>query len=1520
MKTLSITLLSMAFVVSPSARAQVAGLDSPNPIQPYLNGVMPLTTPGTATGWSTENAFPNITFIDPLWLTEIPGTNEFLVVGKNGQLWRFPNNPAVTQGQVSPVLDWASKTQSSEDQGFYSLVFHPEFGDPASPNKDYAYVCYNHKPALTGADANHSYWRVSRFTWQPATGTLDPSSELVLINQFDRGRWHNGGAMFFDNDGFLNITDGDGGDSTEGGGLTGADGSLSRTQTLTKGLFSGVFRIDVNNDPAKSHAIRRQPTSPVNTLATASAWPASSTQGYGIPNDNPWQDPAGGLLEEYVVLGLRSPHTAHYDTLAGEIWLGDVGEGSREEMSRLVVGDNAQWGYREGSIGGPGSAATPPIGTDAPPAIDYPRSVGSCIIGGMRYRGAKWSALLAGKVLFGDHVRGSIWSANVDTPGATPEMQLLVEGFPTGNKVGLANFCTGANGEVYLMCVNGTNQPGGTIRRLVVAAVSGEPPQLLSQTGVFTDLANLTPAPGLIPYEVINPLWSDGAEKSRWIAVPNDGTHDSAAEKITFSEEDPWVFPPGTVLVKHFEIRTDERDPSQVKRLETRLLVCTADGGKYGVTYKWNETDTDAEILTTGLSEDYTVTATNGSSSLRNWDYPSRSDCMLCHTDNAGQALGVRTAPLLGNHFYQATGRSANQLATFNALGMFDRTLTAEEIDNLTPARALDDATAPLEHRIRSYLDTNCAHCHQPGGTVDYFDARLGTPLSRQGLVNAPIQGHFVLENGLYLKPGAPDLSALHVRLMNVGNGAAMPPLAKNEPDLNAINLLTSYINGLDDTQFQLEPSPTARYVRITALSEVNGNPWTSVAEFTVLDDVGNPIPHGEVTVSDFDSEETTAEFSPATQASDGDISTFWHTTWSGTADPLPHHLTLDLGSECAVGGYLYTPRQANQNGRIKNYQIDVSSDGFNWTSMDTGIWPNDDVPKSWSGWLAQRKARCEIAGPSGTVGGNFDVTVVFDHDVADFTAADIQVTGGSVTALRGTGYYYIATIAPAASPVTVEIPENAAHNEGPGSFASNPLSVNFADTLGPVASFTDLPPGGTVSGPFTLGIEFTEPPVGFSSANLTAIHATLSGLTGSGTRYDVVVTPTIEGSFSVTLSPPGITDEAGNPMPSPLSRTFQYSTEVLGVEAESGTLAGDMVLVNDPSASGGAYIWLPDGAYPNNFNTVNTTHSATYTFVLPRAGDWMLEGLVRSDDNSSDSFWVTIDSGTTYLWDTNQDSVGSMNFSWDLLNNRTPATDPVVLPLATGPHSVVVYGRDDGTRLDSLRFTSLRPLVKLSGPLVVTRPANLDVAVTFSEPVTGLDAADFLVSGGTAISLDGSGAAYTLHVEPTANETIISLTEQAAVDSTGAGNHYSDPLAVIVRSAFDEWASNFGLTGIQTLDDPNHNGIPALLEYLLHLDPLSAAAPVFDPTTGPFGLPVAQSIPAAGGRRLIIEFPRSSSAVAAGYRYIGQFTSDLATWQDVESATSSPMADGWEHVTLEDPQVLPANVPRFGRLKVLSP
>lgn len=1490
--------------------AFAGGLDAPEPVGAFFNGVFPQGEPGSVTGWTTENAFPNLTFVDPLVMKEIPGTNELLVVGKSGLIYRFENDPAEIQANVQTVLDWTARTETSGDQGFYSLVFHPEFGQAGSANANYVYVCYNHRPVLGVDDNGDTYWRVSRFTWLSASGTLDPTSEFVLINQYDPQEWHNGGAMFFDDEhGYLHITCGDGGGSND---------QFNTGQEINQGFFSGMFRIDVDYAPGstRSHAIRRQPTDdPAWNKPTGANWPSSSSQGYGIPNDNPWVNPDGSVLEEFYAIGLRSPHSAHYDAVTGDIWVGDVGQGTREELTRLPMGSNAQWTFKEGFVNGPKARPAQLLGIEEAPLHDYGRTTGTCIIGGMRYRGSMWSGELGGKVLFGDHVRGRIWTATVDENGGAPTIEEIISGFPTGAKAGLANFCTDSLGEVYLMTVNGTNNDGGTIRRLVSEGTSNEPPALLSQTGVFTDLLTLQTAPGVIPYEVVNPLWSDAAEKKRWIILPNDGTHDSPAEDIVFSDLGNWEFPAGTVIVKHFEVRPNEQNPGLVRKLETRFLICTENGGKYGVTYKWNSAGTDAELLTTGDVDDFTYTFLNGTTETRQWDYPARADCMLCHTDAAGQALGVRTHSLNSSFYYEASGRVANQLATFNDLGMFDRVLSAAELRDFIEARPLDDETAPVEHRVRSYLESNCSHCHMPGSTVDFFDARLGTPLNEQGLVNGAIQGRYPFDPaGRYLKPGDVDLSAIHFRSNSVGNGDAMPPLAKNLIDAQAVAFLEDYIEGLDPLEFETSPSPQARYVRLTALSEVNGGAWTSVGELSILDGSGVAIPVSELSVHDFDSQELAAENTPATAAIDGDPDTFWHTEYFNRLTVHPHFITVDLGSLRSVGGFAYTPRQNAVNGRIANYVVEYGVDGINWTPMTSGSWPNSAATQTYTGLVGARKARCEIAGPVATVPGPFEVTVVFDMEVDDFDAADLQVSGGSVTDLRGKGYYYVATIAPNAPQVAVSVPADVANDGGLGSRASAILDVDFVDTLPPVPVFINVP--AQVNGPFQVGLTFGEEVTGLDLADFTLTNASLDAIVPDGINYLLQLTPLGEGTVGINLLDIAVTDLAGIPMGEGTSISLFYTPEILARNAaEFSYLGGGMVLGADAAAPHGQFVWLPEDVYPGNFNPpVKTQHRVEYDFVVPETGQWLLRGLIQSPNTAGDSFWIEIDGnqaqGAVYLWDTSPVGAG---YVWDYMNNRNGA-NPVVLNLTAGAHKVVVYGRDDGTRLDRLELESVRPRVALVGPAGAVN-GGFTIAVNFSEGVTDMAVGDFLVSGGMATSLVGTGSSYTLSVVPSAGTVAVSLPENTVIDGGGEGNYVSNSVIVTYRTAYEQWAFDLGVDGSAAaqLADVDQDGVGQLLEFAFNLDPTVSDLAMYDPGVLPAsGLPRMVVQP---GPVLSLQYLRRKGV--AGLDYQAQFGGLLNDFINAGPPTLVEDIDAtWERVTVPDPAGS-GGVRRFGRVEV---
>ena len=319
---------------------------------------------------------------------------------------------------------------------------------------------------------------------------------------------------------------------------------------------------------------------------------------------------------------------------------------------------------------------------------------------------------------------------------------------------------------------------------LTVPADPADLPGMLSQTGVFASLADLTPSKGVVPYDVITPLWSDGADKKRWIALPGDS-------RIDFRSTGEWRFPAGTVLIKHFEMRAAPGRPP--RRLETRLLVVDRKGAGYGATYRWRADQRDAELLAGGMSEEIAL----GSRTFR-WDYPSRNDCLVCHTVNAGFVLGVKARQLNREFAYPGSGVTDNQLRTWNHLGLFADAPSEAEILRGPRLVALADRSASLEQRVRSYLDANCAHCHRPGGSRGEFDLRFDIPLSRQKILNGElVNGDLGVAGAQLIRPGEPQRSMIALRMKRRHDVFAMPPLASRQEDTEALAALVEWIRKL---------------------------------------------------------------------------------------------------------------------------------------------------------------------------------------------------------------------------------------------------------------------------------------------------------------------------------------------------------------------------------------------------------------------------------------------------------------------------------------------------------------------------------------------------------------------------------------------------------------------------------------------------------------------------------------------------------------------------------------------------
>ncbi len=355
-----------------------------------------------------------------------------------------------------------------------------------------------------------------------------------------------------------------------------------------------------------------------------------------------------------------------------------------------------------------------------------------------------------------------------------------------------------ANGFPYGLTTNGTL--AAFMNQTMPGSSSGSIPLLLSETGAFVDTPNRVPAAGLIPYVPNTPLWSDNAVKSRYLGLPYSGGLIPPAQQIGFASTGQWTFPSGTVFVKNFDLVVDETNPAiPVRRLETRLLVRDVYGAVYGVTYKWRPDNSDADLLTTSLTEAILVTNATGVVT-QNWYYPSQADCLTCHTAVAGYVLGANSRQLNGTNSYPSTGVADNQLRALNRLGLFNPAFDEAAIAGYEKLSSVTNTTAALVERARSYLDANCAQCHQPGGTGITFDARYDTPLTNQNIINVMAAFSLGYDNARVVAPSDIWRSVLYDRMNTENPAIKMPPLARNLIDTNAVAVMADWINSLGGT------------------------------------------------------------------------------------------------------------------------------------------------------------------------------------------------------------------------------------------------------------------------------------------------------------------------------------------------------------------------------------------------------------------------------------------------------------------------------------------------------------------------------------------------------------------------------------------------------------------------------------------------------------------------------------------------------------------------------------------------
>ena len=811
----------------------ISGVDSIGSLGAYLDGILPSETPNATPGaWGVEDAFPNLTFASLIGIAAEPNSTYIHALERQGTVQRVDSS---VQGVNSKTLflDISDVVVFGDNGGLRSVIFHPEYNVAGSPNRNYFYVFYTTEAEIgnglfTNADGSF-FLRLSRFTRDENTGVADPNSELVMIQQKNRDvGQHFSGGLTFDLDGYLIVTFGD---FEFNRNTIGVD-FYQDAQRIDRIFQCAVLRLDVDMDASRSSSVTRtlQGSTGPNAIAGTdqSCLPAHnyyhtdnfSGVGYLIPNDNYFKlnPPSAGSsqfadtpvhgdpLAEHQALGVRNAWRVTTDPVDGDVAWFNVGSNSGgrtekfEEIEILSPGGNYGWPYFEGDMEmtemdmPPTQYAPVYVGVEQRAVSFYNHNTGRAITGGVFYYGTKFPSLY-GKLVYGDantRVFGVLdykglsepIVEELDTFSINP-YQIIAD--PTGEDILIA----AAGTKIYKLANDGPTVP--------------DPPSLLSETGVFADLATLTPHSGMLEYEPAAPLWSDRATKLRWIGVPNsvgtDAEFDDPSEKITYSATGEWIFPIGTTLVKQFNLPLDEGDidnPAKTRRLETRFMVRGEDGEYYAFTYRWRADGSDADLLIGAETEDLTITREDDTTYVQKWEYPSRTQCFECHQTGAGTVLGVKSRQLNHPIQYAETGKVSNQLATMLALGMFgESNIQLSDLDEILTSCRITDETASLEHRVRSYLDANCSMCHRPESSAGraQLNLLLATDLSSTGMINGSVlAGDLGLNDPRIVEPGDFLNSILYQRdSLTVGENI-MPPLARSLEDTKYTEVLSEWI------------------------------------------------------------------------------------------------------------------------------------------------------------------------------------------------------------------------------------------------------------------------------------------------------------------------------------------------------------------------------------------------------------------------------------------------------------------------------------------------------------------------------------------------------------------------------------------------------------------------------------------------------------------------------------------------------------------------------------------------------
>jgi glucose/arabinose dehydrogenase/mono/diheme cytochrome c family protein len=742
----------------------------------------PLTTsrvtgqPDPLPPYRARKVYPRLKLGNPTMVKHEPGTKNLLAV-----VHQIPGgSTGIVRFRDDPNVEQVEELVKF-DKMAYDFTFHPKYTE-----NGFLYV--GAKGPMSGNAVKKM--AVLRYTvGRDAAHRLDPKSEKNIIEWVSDG--HDGGSPAFGLDGMLYVTTGDGT----------SDSDVNLAGQKMDHLLAKLLRIDVDH-------------------------PAPGKE-YSVPADNPFVG-REGIVPETWAYGFRNPWRMTVDERTGHVWVGQNGQDLWESAMLIEKGANYGWSVYEGSHPfylnrtlGP----TPHV----KPTIEHHHSEARSLTGGIVYYGKRYPEL-QGAYIYGDYSTGKIWGMKHD--GTRPLWHREL----TDTALQIVGFGTDSEGEILITdYVNGVYTLDPTPKDLPPSNF----PRKLSETGLFRSVRGHKMQPGLIPYSVNAPLWSDGAQKERFIGLPGKDA------KIDYTPTRGWNFPDQSVLVKSFALEAEEGNPASRRWIETRLLT-RQDGEWVGYSYLWNDSQTDATLVESkGADREYTVRVSVSAQNpdgvrKQKWHYPSRAECMVCHSRAANWVLGLTQHQMNKTHDYgkvrdnqlrvlehlgvlrynyqdaarellRAEGRSRG--LTDGALNAYvgRQTESAGQRQAVTASthfeknpeslpRLVDpyDRKQDLGSRARSYLQANCAQCHVEagGGNSQILLEYTAVGAAMKAIDVKPLHHTFNLPDARILAPGHPERSTLIHRVAGRGEGR-MPPLATELVDQPAVELLTEWVRSL---------------------------------------------------------------------------------------------------------------------------------------------------------------------------------------------------------------------------------------------------------------------------------------------------------------------------------------------------------------------------------------------------------------------------------------------------------------------------------------------------------------------------------------------------------------------------------------------------------------------------------------------------------------------------------------------------------------------------------------------------